>query len=230
MFNSLLVVVAAAAAAVYAQQPAWAQCGGIGWSGGTTCVSGYYCSNINAYYFQCVPGVASSSASTASTSSAPQTTTSKTTATTTASSTTSASAPASSATSGVQIRAVQDPIFHLYLQNQNDTAVLGPEASSGYFTIGGTIALNGGAAPLYLNIGSETTSYRSLTFGSTASFSGWGLEGDTIITTQSSKYGRQLNFVACKVGSVFQTYLQLGSDVPAGSCTNYVSLHLPCLC
>jgi hypothetical protein len=32
---------------VFAQSGAWAQCGGIGWSGATTCVSGYTCSKIN---------------------------------------------------------------------------------------------------------------------------------------------------------------------------------------
>jgi len=35
---------------------AWGQCGGIGWSGGTTCVSGYTCRKQNDYYSQCIPG------------------------------------------------------------------------------------------------------------------------------------------------------------------------------
>lgn len=34
--------------------------GGIGWTGTTTCVSGYYCNYSNAYYSQCIPGTASS--------------------------------------------------------------------------------------------------------------------------------------------------------------------------
>ncbi|KAK6523908.1 hypothetical protein TWF281_001873 [Arthrobotrys megalospora] len=37
------------------QQAAWGQCGGIGWTGPTGCVSGYTCKEINAYYFQCTP-------------------------------------------------------------------------------------------------------------------------------------------------------------------------------
>ncbi|KAH8899870.1 putative cellulose 1, 4-beta-cellobiosidase II precursor [Thozetella sp. PMI_491] len=45
---------------------AWAQCGGIGFSGATCCVSGYYCSKQNDYYSQCIPGTASSSSSTVS--------------------------------------------------------------------------------------------------------------------------------------------------------------------
>ncbi|KAG8878867.1 hypothetical protein FRB97_002154 [Tulasnella sp. 331] len=31
------------------------QCGGIGWTGATSCVSPYTCQVINAYYFQCLP-------------------------------------------------------------------------------------------------------------------------------------------------------------------------------
>ncbi|GJE86576.1 fCBD and Cellulase domain-containing protein [Phanerochaete sordida] len=42
------------------QAQEWQQCGGIGFSGSTTCVSGSVCSVINDYYSQCIPGVASS--------------------------------------------------------------------------------------------------------------------------------------------------------------------------
>ncbi|KAG8911110.1 hypothetical protein FRC00_007058 [Tulasnella sp. 408] len=139
------------------------------------------------------------------------TTTTKTS--TTSSKTSTTTAPAGT---GVQIRTVQDPVYHLYLQNDGGTAVIGPEASSGHFTINGSIKLNG--ANLYLNIASGTTSYRALTFDSTASFTGWALEGDTIITSQSSQYGRQLNFLACQtsVSGEWQLYLQLGNDQPSG--------------
>ncbi|KAK7461363.1 hypothetical protein VKT23_008540 [Stygiomarasmius scandens] len=41
---------------VTAQSPAWGQCGGIGWSGPTTCVSGSSCVASNPYYSQCIPG------------------------------------------------------------------------------------------------------------------------------------------------------------------------------
>ncbi|KAG8718254.1 hypothetical protein FRC08_005642 [Ceratobasidium sp. 394] len=61
-----LVSVLAAAGYVSAQQGAWQQCGGQGWTGGTTCVSGYTCTYSNPYYSQCLPGTA-----------APTTTTSK---------------------------------------------------------------------------------------------------------------------------------------------------------
>ncbi|KAG8973853.1 hypothetical protein FRC05_008073 [Tulasnella sp. 425] len=106
------------------------------------------------------------------------TTTTKTSTTSTGTSTTAAPAG-----TGVEIRTVQDPVYHLYLQNDGGTAVIGPESSSGKFTINGSIKLNG--PNLYLNIASGTTSYRALTFDSTATFTGWALEGDTIITAQS---------------------------------------------
>jgi hypothetical protein len=47
---------------------------------------------------------------------------------------------------------------------------------------------------LYLNVGSDSTSYKTLTFGTSASTSAWALEGDTIITAQSSSWGRREYF------------------------------------
>ncbi|KAH7873576.1 endo-1,4-beta-xylanase C precursor [Lentinula edodes] len=43
-----------------AQSQEWGQCGGIGWAGSTTCVSGTVCTVINAYYSQCLPARPSS--------------------------------------------------------------------------------------------------------------------------------------------------------------------------
>ena len=43
----------------------------------------------------------------------------------------------------------------------------------------------------------------------------------------------ELNFLACpaKVTGYYDIYLQTGSDVPTGrTCSNYQTLHLPCLC
>lgn len=71
-------------------------------------------------------------------------------------------------------------------------AVMGPEAGSEYFNIsGGSIQSTNSSG--FLNIGGgDSTSYKTLTFGTTAGTSGvWGLEGDTIITTQGSSYGRR---------------------------------------
>jgi endoglucanase len=62
---------AALAGSAIAEQQAWGQCGGIGWSGQTTCVSGYTCTYSNDWYSQCVPGtntlVTSTKAATTST-------------------------------------------------------------------------------------------------------------------------------------------------------------------
>jgi hypothetical protein len=35
--------------------PAWGQCGGIGWTGGTVCVSGYKCTKVNDFFWNCQP-------------------------------------------------------------------------------------------------------------------------------------------------------------------------------
>ncbi|KAF8710584.1 Glycosyl hydrolases family 6, partial [Rhizoctonia solani] len=59
MFKSLSLgslAVAFLASGVLAQQPEWAQCGGINWGGGTTCASGLSCVKVNDYYYQCQKG------------------------------------------------------------------------------------------------------------------------------------------------------------------------------
>ncbi|KAL1887364.1 hypothetical protein Sste5346_010274 [Sporothrix stenoceras] len=132
-----------------------------------------------------------------------------------------------------QIRSDQDPVFHFYLQAHPKNAsqvVLGPVSTSEYFNIGGSIQSTNTSR--YLNIGGDSTSYKTLTFDAAASTTAWQLEGDTIITSTSSSYGRQLNFLACKIdGGFWQVYLQTGSATPSGqTCSNYQSLHLPCLC
>ncbi|CAI9632060.1 unnamed protein product [Alternaria burnsii] len=138
-----------------------------------------------------------------------------------------------SATVG-KIRGVRDPIYHLYLQANSKNAsipVLGPETAADEFTIGGTIQSK--KTSLYLNIATTSTSYKPLVWGTTGDTTAWGLEGDTIITAQGSSYGRQLNFLVCKStdASYYDLYLQTGSDVPSGrTCSNYQTIHLPCLC
>lgn len=44
------------------QAAEWGQCGGIGWTGATTCVAGTTCTVMNAYYSQCLPGAVSGGA------------------------------------------------------------------------------------------------------------------------------------------------------------------------
>ncbi|KAJ8696894.1 hypothetical protein PTI98_006718 [Pleurotus ostreatus] len=204
---------------VAAQSPAWGQCGGIGWSGATTCVSGYACTVSNPYYSQCLPGTAPP-ASTTPTPTTPISTPS-------VPSSTTVSAPG---VTGSQIRTVENPVFHFYLQNKGGAPMLGPESSSGRFTIGTTISLNGAdGSKLYLNVDqSSTASYKALTLGTTATTTDWALEGDTIITTAP----RLLNFLACASSdpTFYDVYLQTGNDLPAGKTCSSVTMHLPCLC
>ncbi|KZT37202.1 cellulase-domain-containing protein [Sistotremastrum suecicum HHB10207 ss-3] len=56
------------AAFVRSQAEEWQQCGGINWSGATTCVSGTVCTEQNPYYSQCLPGTATTTTTTTSTS------------------------------------------------------------------------------------------------------------------------------------------------------------------
>ncbi|KXH57664.1 cellulase [Colletotrichum nymphaeae SA-01] len=49
---------------VAAQAPLYGQCGGQGWNGATTCVSGSVCTATNQWYSQCLPGTAAPSVTT----------------------------------------------------------------------------------------------------------------------------------------------------------------------
>ncbi|UKZ74864.1 carbohydrate-binding module 1 [Trichoderma virens FT-333] len=46
---------------IQAQSPVWGQCGGVGWSGPTTCVAGTTCVSYSEYYSQCIPNTQVSS-------------------------------------------------------------------------------------------------------------------------------------------------------------------------
>ncbi|KAF3763922.1 glycoside hydrolase family 5 /Carbohydrate-binding module family 1 [Cryphonectria parasitica EP155] len=83
--KSVILALASVTGAL-AQGAAYAQCGGTGWTGATTCVSGYVCTYENDYYSQCLPGTATTTATTIVTS-------------TTAAATTSTTAPAATSTS-----------------------------------------------------------------------------------------------------------------------------------
>ena len=55
---------------VRAQSPIYGQCGGIGWTGATTCVSGSTCVVSGPYYSQCLPTTATTLATSATGTSA----------------------------------------------------------------------------------------------------------------------------------------------------------------
>nr|BAF80327.1 cellobiohydrolaseII [Polyporus arcularius] len=96
-FASLLALLAIVPSLAYAQAPVYGQCGGIGWSGATTCVSGSVCTKQNDYYSQCLPGAASSAPTSPPTTSAPSSTPVSTPPTGT---TTGGSAPSSTPAAG----------------------------------------------------------------------------------------------------------------------------------
>ncbi|KAG5654138.1 Beta-glucosidase cel3A [Sphagnurus paluster] len=89
MFKStaLVALISVVPAFVNAAQPLYAQCGGIGWTGDTSCVSGSVCTKLNDYYFQCLAGTTTStpatSSSTSKTTSTPTTSSSGSTPSTT---------------------------------------------------------------------------------------------------------------------------------------------------
>jgi len=76
-FASVAILLAVGSPAL-AQSSLYGQCGGTGWSGATSCVSGSVCTYSNAYYSQCLPGTATSVKSTTSSTSVKPTTTSTT--------------------------------------------------------------------------------------------------------------------------------------------------------
>ncbi|KAF5321885.1 hypothetical protein D9619_002161 [Psilocybe cf. subviscida] len=120
---------------VAAQSPVWGQCGGTGWTGTTTCVSGSVCTYSNPWYSQCLPGTASSSSSTTtkttSTSTKPGSTTSSTSATPTSTGSSKANYWFSFGDSYTQTG------FTVNSTIPNDSNPLGNPAYPGYTATGG---------------------------------------------------------------------------------------------
>ncbi|KAF3935613.1 hypothetical protein ABW19_dt0204771 [Dactylella cylindrospora] len=102
MRYAILVTLGALAASTTAQQTAYGQCGGQGWTGATTCVSGYTCTYSNDWYSQCVPGTAATT--TTSTTSSRTTTTSRTTTSRTSTSRTTTTRTSTTRTSSTTSR------------------------------------------------------------------------------------------------------------------------------
>ncbi|TGO60409.1 hypothetical protein BOTNAR_0146g00220 [Botryotinia narcissicola] len=96
-FKNVLFAAAAVAPAVYAQGAGYAQYGGQGWTGATTCVSGFTCVVSNPYYSQCLPGAAATTTAT----SAPTATTPTTIITSTTKGTTTTSGSSATTTAAV---------------------------------------------------------------------------------------------------------------------------------
>lgn len=134
-----------------AQQSAYGQCGGSGYTGSTSCTSGYTCTSQNAYYYQCVPGTATASASATATS-----------ATTTAT-TTAASSSSSKATSVVSLHPL------LELRAGPDALVAEPEKRGDFLQLANVADRAGIVTSVRSSSTGKTTTSASKTSSSAAS-------------------------------------------------------------
>ncbi|KAI0325713.1 hypothetical protein GY45DRAFT_1260386 [Cubamyces sp. BRFM 1775] len=121
----------ASSATAQSTAPQYGQCGGQGWTGATTCPSGWTCTVSNPYYSQCLPGAASST---------PTVPTGPSSGSGTPTSTSTAPGSLPTLASGNSfIRAVEDPNFHQYLRsevmNTAGDAVLGDYTTAAQFQI-----------------------------------------------------------------------------------------------
>ncbi|KAG8977416.1 hypothetical protein FRC05_001814 [Tulasnella sp. 425] len=224
-YLALSVTIAASIVGVaQAGSPLWGQCGGIQWTGATTC-------DVGVYFSQCVPA----------------TTTSTTTTTTTTPLTTPASKTSSTSTSitcftnvptytSIPVKASTNdtPVYSssLWLRRRSDgRAVLGSSinSASGPFIISGgsayqVVPASGCAYKYFLNVyddpSSPTASYKDLTFENGVLVSDYWVS--PIGVSSSSPWGAHNWFLACptSVTNEWLLYLQTGSDIPAGqNCT-----------
>ncbi|KAF9445933.1 carbohydrate esterase family 16 protein [Macrolepiota fuliginosa MF-IS2] len=76
VISKLSLALAALVPLAIAQSPIYGQCGGVSWTGSTTCVAGSTCVKQNDYYSQCIPGASTSAPSSSSTSAPTSTSTS----------------------------------------------------------------------------------------------------------------------------------------------------------
>ncbi|KAH9474645.1 4-O-methyl-glucuronoyl methylesterase [Psilocybe cubensis] len=129
--------------------PSYGQCGGTGWSGPTTCPSGWTCTFSNQWYSQCLPGAATTTSFPGS-----GTTTIDSSPGGGISTTKGPGGPAPTLTPGWNfIRAVTSPNFHKYLQsevpNTVSDAVLGEAVTAAQFQITDGQLIHKGDTPLY---------------------------------------------------------------------------------
>ncbi|KAL8389049.1 hypothetical protein RB595_008829 [Gaeumannomyces hyphopodioides] len=73
------IIASGLAVTANAQVPVWGQCGGNGWTGGTSCVAGAHCASQNPWYYQCLPGTAPAASPTQTPTSVPASTTASST-------------------------------------------------------------------------------------------------------------------------------------------------------
>ncbi|KAI5124617.1 hypothetical protein M0805_004227 [Coniferiporia weirii] len=101
MKRIVLLAVLSAVPLISAQSALYGQCGGIGWTGSTTCVAGSVCTILNDYYSQCLPNAASSSSTPVTSSSVSSTPVSSSSASSTSVQSTTTSHPATTSVTGL---------------------------------------------------------------------------------------------------------------------------------
>ncbi|KAF3904425.1 Exoglucanase [Orbilia brochopaga] len=89
---------------VSAQQTMWGQCGGIGWTGATSCVPGAACTTLNPYYAQCLSAAGGQTSTTSRTTTTSSRTTTTTTTTTSRVTTTTSTARTTTTTPTTTLR------------------------------------------------------------------------------------------------------------------------------
>ncbi|KAF1929433.1 carbohydrate-binding module family 1 protein [Didymella exigua CBS 183.55] len=134
--------VALLAGSAYAVVGDWQQCGGINWSGETSCAASSGCVKLNDYYSQCQPGavVTTLLTSTKLTTTAVGTSTAAISSAPAATGTPAGSGPGTTLQSGYYwIRAVAEPNFHKYMQTKpmyaTGTALLDDYTTAGQFQV-----------------------------------------------------------------------------------------------
>lgn len=197
--------------------PQWGQCGGIGWSGPTTCPSGWYCSVLNAYYSQCLQGTVTTTTSAGNGGGG--------------STTTTASGGSETLAPGYSfIRAVADPNFHKYLQSESPKtvgdAVLGSPSTAAQFQItGGQLVQNAGGTKLYAIVeprANSTVMKLKVSWSTTPATSGtFVFSGDTVEWSNTSISRPQNNawLVCPDAQGHADVYINLGPyayQTPAG--------------
>ncbi|CAA7268822.1 unnamed protein product [Cyclocybe aegerita] len=135
-------------------------CGGNGWTGATTCVSGYVCTVSNEWYSQCIPGTAPPAPSTTAPPTVP---TPGSPSTTAPSGTRPPTGPPTLVSGWNFIRAVTSPNFHKYLQSEvyqtESDAVLGEGATAAQFQItNGQLVQNVAGGSLYATVEPRSSS------------------------------------------------------------------------
>ncbi|KAI0430126.1 carbohydrate-binding module family 1 protein [Xylaria sp. FL1042] len=237
MLSRIIAVIYLFGGAAFAQQQAWGQCGGINWTGETTCVSGYVCTVLNDYYSQCIPGTATTSSVTSTATRASTTTGASTTLSTVTTTTTGAGSgtyPTTLQSGYYWIRAVESPNFHSYLQAAPTAtpfpgpgdAFLQSNTNAGQFNIIDTQLVynpgSSGGETLYMWVENPTNkTQRTLEtwFDTTENpYGAFAFQGDTLTwTVEDISRPNSAAWLVCGDGG--QLYINTGAyayDTPSG--------------